>query len=435
MFRRIAPALVSCALALVLACVATTARAVSTPTSVTLTWTAPGDDSLSGTATQYDVRYATAPITGANFAAAQSATGAPVPLAAGTTQSMLVSGLTPGTTYWFALKTTDEASNWSGVSNIVQWTTPTAGDTLRPAALAVAVTATTGSSVTLGWSAVGDDSLTGTATQYEVRWSAAPITPANWSAATLVATGVPTPAASGVSQSCTIGGLNRSIDLWFAARVRDEADNWSALSNVPQVARVLDTAPPAAPGGLAVGKQSDGVHVAWSANAEPDLAGYHVYRAVAAGGTYTRLDATLLTTNAFVDASAPDSSSLWYAVTAVDASQNESARSAPFQLSLRGTPIAAVRLQPVFPNPSSLSQAVTLPVEVPAGSALDGHITILDAAGQRVRTIELRGVAPGTTSVSWDGRNDAGHATAPGVYRALLHLGGADQIMKLVRRP
>ena len=36
------------------------ALAQVTPNSVTLTWTAPGDDSLTGNATRYDIRYSTA---------------------------------------------------------------------------------------------------------------------------------------------------------------------------------------------------------------------------------------------------------------------------------------------------------------------------------------------------------------------------------------
>jgi len=110
--------------------------------SVTVSWTAPGDDSLTGTAKLYDVRFSTAPITSANFTAAVQATGAPTPLPAGTSQSMLVTGLSPATAYWFALKTIDDAGNWSGISNIVQWSTPAASDTIRPAPLAVSVTAT-----------------------------------------------------------------------------------------------------------------------------------------------------------------------------------------------------------------------------------------------------------------------------------------------------
>src|SRR5512145_8680 len=40
-----------------------------THNSVTLNWTTPGDDSLTGTAAQFDLRYSTAAITATNFSA------------------------------------------------------------------------------------------------------------------------------------------------------------------------------------------------------------------------------------------------------------------------------------------------------------------------------------------------------------------------------
>ena len=43
-----------------------------TATSVSLTWRAPGDDGSIGTATRYDIRYATWPITKSNWAGAQT---------------------------------------------------------------------------------------------------------------------------------------------------------------------------------------------------------------------------------------------------------------------------------------------------------------------------------------------------------------------------
>lgn len=108
--------------------------ATSNPTgsSVTLTWTAPGDDGSTGTASSYDVRYSASAITEANWASATQATGEPVPAAAGTNQSMTVSGLSPSTTYYFAMKTTDDASNVSALSNV-----PTGGtnDVTAPAAV------------------------------------------------------------------------------------------------------------------------------------------------------------------------------------------------------------------------------------------------------------------------------------------------------------
>ena len=144
--------------------------------SISLTWTAPGDDSLTGTASQYDLRYSTSPITASNFSSATRWTSTPAPTASGTTQGVNVTGLTPATTYYFALKTADEVPNWSGISNILSRATLSAPDAIRPAQIAsVTITGTTETSASLRWTAVGDDSLTGTATSYDVRYSSSPI--------------------------------------------------------------------------------------------------------------------------------------------------------------------------------------------------------------------------------------------------------------------
>jgi chitodextrinase len=211
--------------------------------SLSLTWTAPGDDSLTGTATQYDLRYATATITAANFSSATRVTGMAAPHAPGTTETATVTGLSPATTYYFAIKTADDAGNWSLISNVISKATGAAPDTLRPAPPALAVNAVTDTSATLGWTAVGDDSLTGTATSYEIRYSTTAITAANFSSATLVS-GAPTPAASGTAQSVTVRGLSRQVTYYFALRVTDDSGNVSALSNVPS-ATTTDTMAPA----------------------------------------------------------------------------------------------------------------------------------------------------------------------------------------------
>ncbi len=97
----------------------------SSPTtnSVTLSWTAPGDDGISGTAASYDIRYSTANITEANWASATQVSGEPLPQIAGTNQSMTISGLSTATTYYFAMKTSDEVPNTSALSNIISATT------------------------------------------------------------------------------------------------------------------------------------------------------------------------------------------------------------------------------------------------------------------------------------------------------------------------
>jgi hypothetical protein len=94
-----------------------------TTDSVTLTWTAPGDDGNAGRATNYDVRYSSSQVTQANWASATQATGEPSPKATGSTETFIVTGLQAGKTYYFALKTVDEVPNWSGLSNAVSGTT------------------------------------------------------------------------------------------------------------------------------------------------------------------------------------------------------------------------------------------------------------------------------------------------------------------------
>ena len=206
----------------------------TTMTSATILWTAPGDDGTTGTAAQYDVRYSTAgPITTATWASAIAAVGEPAPGAAGTSQSMTVTGLSPGTTYWFALRTADEVPNWSGVSNSPSGTTLSAPDTTAPSAITdLAVTGGGITELTLSWTSPGDDGSTGTAAAYDVRVATSPITSdVEFNAASPVTSGVPAPAVAGTVQNCTVTGLAQGTTYWFAIKARDEVNNWGALSN------------------------------------------------------------------------------------------------------------------------------------------------------------------------------------------------------------
>lgn len=89
-----------------------------TDTSLTLTWTAPGDDGLLGTANQYALRYSSSAIdTEADWQAATMVSNPPTPQVSGSTETFTVAGLNSETRYYFALKTADETPNWSDLSN------------------------------------------------------------------------------------------------------------------------------------------------------------------------------------------------------------------------------------------------------------------------------------------------------------------------------
>lgn len=97
---------------------------LTTASSVSLAWIAPGDDDDQGQAAAYDLRYSLFPIDNLNFGDAT-----PVELAdpapAGSLESADINELNASTTYYFALVTEDEAGNRSPLSNVVSATTGT----------------------------------------------------------------------------------------------------------------------------------------------------------------------------------------------------------------------------------------------------------------------------------------------------------------------
>ena len=110
------------------------ARAQTTQ-SVTLNWTAPGDDGNAGTATSYQMRYSTTPV-GADtlswWNAATALTGLPAPQIAGSAETFTTPPLPVGATYYFVMIACDEVPNCSGFSDVA---VKTLSDTVPPSAV------------------------------------------------------------------------------------------------------------------------------------------------------------------------------------------------------------------------------------------------------------------------------------------------------------
>ncbi len=95
-----------------------------TSDSISLKWTATGDDGSVGTAHLYDLRYRTdGPVTEGNWDTATQVSGEPTPQPFGSLESFTVTPLWPDTEYHFAIKAVDEAGNPSGISNSPSVTT------------------------------------------------------------------------------------------------------------------------------------------------------------------------------------------------------------------------------------------------------------------------------------------------------------------------
>ena len=291
-------------------------------------------------------------------------------------------------------------------------------------------------SVAVRWTAPGDDGNIGTATRYDLRMSVQPIDATNFDLASVVA-GLPAPAIAGTSQHVTVRGLLTGTTYYFAIRTIDDAGNKSAISNVARRDWAVDAAPPSAPSGVKARRGAKSVHLEWSPNSEPDLAGYRVYRSTTSGGPFTIVSPALVTDMRFDDKEPPaDATDIYYRVSAVSASGTEGAQSEAVDASMTSAATAAqVQVQGGYPNPSRLSSLVHIPIVVAAGGVQGAHVEILDSGNHRVRRIDLGDLAAGSQEVVWDGRNDAGRVCAPGVYRGWFVTGRDRQAIRIARVP
>jgi hypothetical protein len=93
-------------------------------------------------------------------------------------------------------------------------------------------------------------------------------------------------------------------------------------------------------------------------------------------------------------------------------------------------PAGTVTFAGAWPNPSRGS--VVLRVRLAAGVTGAVRVTLVDAAGRRVRGLEAA-AGPGGVALPWDGRDEAGRTVAPGVYGVRVEAGGAAAAGRVVR--
>jgi len=89
-----------------------------------------------------------------------------------------------------------------------------------------------------------------------------------------------------------------------------------------------DIFPPAVPSGLSTAKGPDFISLVWDPVADPDAAGYHVWRREKGKAEFSRLTASPVPESTYTDKSVEKNVTYEYAITSVDTSGNESPKSA-----------------------------------------------------------------------------------------------------------
>ncbi|MDP8201194.1 MAG: hypothetical protein P9M11_03525 [Candidatus Tenebribacter burtonii] len=209
-------------------------QAVPTDEIIELTWTAPGDDGILGSAYNYEIRIAQIEINETNWEDAQLLEGAPWPLTAGSLQNYIVEDLEHEITYYFAIKAFDESGNVSPLSNV-----PAANliVDITPPADITNLSVYEGSTANLNtikiqWTAPGDNGTEGTADHYVIKYSTSLVTESNWASAVLF-DDPPLPLTAGTSQFCLVNVLEPATIYYFAIKAFDENNNVNQISNSP----------------------------------------------------------------------------------------------------------------------------------------------------------------------------------------------------------
>jgi hypothetical protein len=156
------------------------------------------------------------------------------------------------------------------------------------------------------------------------------------------------------------------------------------------------------------------------------IAGYRLYRS-ASGGRGQQLGPTLITDNYFVDPTASRGST--YRLAAVNGLGEELELGRGFltpniPLSAWPLPYAGGALSVSFAAVNSLG-----------GSGGQVDVSLYDAAGRRIRTLESGVFAPGYHTTSWDGRDQEGRRVPGGMYFLNLRVEGQARQMKIIVVP
>ncbi len=186
-----------------------------------------------------------------------------------------------------------------------------------------------------------------------------------------------------------------------------------------------DNLMPAQPASFS-GTYSGGAHLTWGANAEPDLAGYKLYRGAEAEfiPAPSNLVATVNTTS-YVDMGAASGS--YFKLSAIDVNGNASA----FATTQAGTMLGvdehfavAFALEGARPNPAAASR-LNVSFALPAyGSA---RLELLDMGGRRVAEREVGSLGSGRHTM----KLAEGHKIAPGLYWLRLSHGAQQRSMRV----
>jgi hypothetical protein len=164
-----------------------------------------------------------------------------------------------------------------------------------------------------------------------------------------------------------------------------------------------------------------GIALSWNTDPGPaDLAGYRIERSP--GDGHWSVAAALVRETSWVDRTgAPGTRYRLFGVNGLGQ-----------DLLLGETGLGPIAALSAWPLPfAGGSLHITFRTGGKAGGAAPAEVSIFDVSGRRIRTILSGEFEPGSRSVDWDGRDDAGESVPGGIYFLRAASGGTDTRLKI----
>jgi fibronectin type 3 domain-containing protein len=240
-----------------------------------------------------------------------------------TDHSVLITGLSPNTTYHYIIVSEDSAGN-AGVSDDLTFLTGDPPDITPPAAPADVSGLAGSTRARILWSANTEGDLAGY-NLYRRESSESDFSLLN--GALLTADDAP---------EYLDEDLVNGLQYFYYLTAVDTAGNESEASSIVDITPGQDDlAPPDQPTGLAAVAETSEIELSWDANIEADLYEYKVYSKVSGSAAFAVLDITSIPS--YLHADPVSEETYLYTVTAVDISDNESFPSEQVEASVAGS--------------------------------------------------------------------------------------------------
>jgi hypothetical protein len=195
--------------------------------------------------------------------------------------------------------------------------------------------------------------------------------------------------------------------------------------------------PPKAPDSLKAVSESTVIIVSWKPNTESDLSHYFVYKDVTPGfvpNIYNLVASIVKDSSVFRDHDFVLGETYYYRISAWDTMGHRSEYSD--ELEVEATSVGEYteqdnrppmsQLSQNYPNPFNSTTVIWYYLPDVGYQPAEVEITIYNILGRRVRTLVHERKYPGRYKATWDGKDDAGHDLASGIYFYRLAFSGGD---------